>query len=151
MKNENMLIIGIIVLVVAVFAVLVAVNLREGKVSANSAPTTETFEALKYKPITTGTTSSGDVSIELQPHEVENGILIVDLWADTHSVDLSEYDLLQITTLEFGASSISPTTAPALGGHHVSGTLEFEVDQPISSFSIKIKGIPKVQERVFNW
>ncbi len=101
--------------------------------------------------IATGSTGAGDVLVELAPRGVTNGRLEVDIVVNTHSVSLEQFDLREITMLEFSGKSLKPVSAPALSGHHSSGTLVFEVSEPVSSFRISIKGIPKVDERVFEW
>lgn len=99
----------------------------------------------------TGSTGSGDVLIELTPHEVVDGLLEVDIAVNTHSVTLEGFDLMQITTLEFNGKTLKPIDAPTLRGHHNSGTLSFEVGEDIDRFTIKIEGIPNVEERTFEW
>ena len=115
------------------------------------AKTEKNVEERGFKSVLTGSTGSGDVSVELTPHEVSNGQLEVDIAVNTHSVTLSEFDLKEITTLEYDKKSIKPLSAPSLGGHHASGTLVFEVGKQVDEFKITIRGIPKVEERVFEW
>ena len=104
-----------------------------------------------FKLIVSGSTSSGEVAVDLKPHKVSNGQLQVDIGVNTHSVSLEGFDLKEITTLEFSGKTIKPTSVPRLSGHHNSGTLVFDVGENIESFTIKIIGIPKVEERVFTW
>lgn len=101
--------------------------------------------------ITTGTTDTGDVAVELTPLGFFDGRLRVQIAVNTHSVDLSPFDLQQITTLETGGKVIKPIEAPALSGHHSSGELVFDVDKTPQKFTISIKGIPQIEERVFMW
>jgi len=104
-----------------------------------------------FGPISSGTTEEGDTAIELTPHEIESGRLSVDFSSNTHSVDLSDVNLKQAITLNFNGKEIKPITAPTLKGHHNSGTLVFPVDANLNTFSITITGIPKIQERIFEW
>ncbi len=104
-----------------------------------------------FKSIDSGSTGPGDVSIELTPLEVSNGQLQVEIAANTHSVDLGQFDLKKITTLEYNGKSIKPISVPNLGSHHSGGAIIFDIDQKIDSFTIKIRGIPKLEERVFAW
>ncbi len=104
-----------------------------------------------FRSIDSGSTGTGDVSIELTPIGISNNQLKVGISANTHSVSLDQFDLKEITTLEYNEKSIKPTSAPNLGSHHSNGELVFEVEEEISSFTIKIKGIPKVEERIFKW
>ena len=104
-----------------------------------------------FETISTGSTQSEDVLIELTPHGVENDKLNVDFSANTHSVDLSQFDLMQITTLEYNGNVLKPTSTPSLSGHHDSGTLIFDTGKELKSFKIVIKDIPDIKERIFEW
>ncbi|MBI4453584.1 hypothetical protein HY636_02980 [Candidatus Woesearchaeota archaeon] len=104
-----------------------------------------------FQTINTGTTGNGDVSIELTPFNVADGKLKVTIAANTHSVDLNPFDLKKITTLEYNGKSIAPSSAPLLQGHHSNGEFVFDVSEPLKSFSIKIRGIPQLEERVYSW
>ncbi len=154
MKNkfENYITYGILFLVIGllVFSVTGLPKIRnnvgtKGKIAAN------TINELTFKTISTGDTNPGEVSIDLTPSDVNNGQLKVKISVNTHSVNLEPFDLKEITTLEYKGKSIKPISAPALAGHHTNGELVFEVDEKIDSFTIKIKGIPKVEERIFKW
>lgn len=57
----------------------------------------------------------------------------------------------EIAELESDGKKIKPVSAPILSGHHASGLLEFDIDNDVKSFVIKVVGIPKVEERVFEW
>lgn len=105
----------------------------------------------RFRAISTGSTGDGDVSMELTPHSVIDGILEVDIAVNTHSVDLTQFDLTRITRLEYNGKIVNPISAPRLSGHHSSGALKFKVEDKIEAFTIKISGIPKVRERVFAW
>lgn len=104
-----------------------------------------------FQTITSGSTDPGNAQVDLTPKGVENGQLKVDFAINTHSVTLSDYDLAKITTLGYDGKKINPVSAPALQGHHNSGTLIFNVDKNLNKFKITIIGIPNVQERVFEW
>lgn len=103
-----------------------------------------------FKSITTGNTDTGSVEIQLTPLGVKDGKFQVSIDVNTHSVDLSPFDLKEITVLEYEGNSVKPVSGPSLSGHHSSGIIEFDAGS-ISKFTIKIKGIPSVEERVFEW
>ena len=107
--------------------------------------------AVVFKTIGSGSTDSGAVLIELTPEEMHDGVLNVRIAANTHSVDLTKFDLKRMAALEFSGKTLKPTEAPVLQGHHVSGTLRFDTGENIKIFTIKIRGIPNVEERVFEW
>ena len=96
-------------------------------------------------------TSESTVTIDLTPKEFKDGKLYVDIGVNTHTVDLSTFDLKELTTLELGDNSIKPGSALSLTGHHNSGTLIFSMEEEPEEFIIKIKGVPKIEERVFRW
>lgn len=161
-KYENYLLFGVLILLLAglIFAVT---GFTEKEITTNTIDKTaskpldnlndkdNSNDKSGYQTVSTGTTGPGDVSMELTPQEINNGQLQVEIAVNTHSVDLNQFDLKEITTLEFDDKLIKPALAPALSGHHDSGTLVFEVDDELNSFIIKIRGIPKVEERVFEW
>lgn len=104
----------------------------------------------QYRTIATGTTESGDVEIALTPQWRE-GKLYINMAVNTHSVDLSQFDLRQITTLNYNNKQIKPTQAPSLSGHHSNGMLVFDMTEQPQKFTIGISGIPAMPERVFQW
>ncbi len=116
-----------------------------GKKDANIAP------VATFKTISTGSLDSGDASVDLTPRDMENGKFAVDVSVNTHSADLSQFDLMKITLLEYEGKTIKPLSAPKLSGHHSSGTLVFDTGKEIKNFRIIIKGILAVEERVFEW
>lgn len=147
MKTKNMTLIVVLIVVIGgiVFAVPKFIG-RQSNTTENAKPDDGGFEA-----VGSGSTDAGDVSIVLTPHTVVDRILSVDISVNTHSVDLSSFDLTKITSLEYGGKVFAPVSGPSLGGHHSSGTLKFNVDENVDAFIIKIRGIPKVEERVFKW
>jgi hypothetical protein len=101
---------------------------------------------------TTGSLEDGDVEIQLTPRLSEGSRLVIKIGMDTHSVNLGQFDLAKITTLEYGGKTINPIKAKSpRGGHHSYGKIIFDVGEELNSFKIIIKGIPKVQERVYEW
>ncbi len=154
-NNEKYFLYGlfglVIILLIFVFSGFTFdTNKTTGK-TINSQNSIENDDGSNFKLITSGSTSSGEVAVDLKPHKVRNGQLQVDIGVNTHSVSLEGFDLKEITTLEFDGRSIKPISAPLLSGHHNSGTLIFDVGEEIESFTIKIIGIPKIEERVFTW
>ncbi|MBI3032488.1 hypothetical protein HYY69_03365 [Candidatus Woesearchaeota archaeon] len=114
-------------------------------------PNTSISSALSLSTISTGNTDDGNVAIDLTPTKIEQGKLLVDLAANTHSVDLSQFDLKQIISLTFDGKSMKPVEAPALSGHHANGILVFNAGEALKSFTITIEGIPQEQRRVYQW
>jgi len=113
-------------------------------------PKTDSSSPFGQKTI--GTTGQGDVEMQLSPQKPEGTSFAVGIAVNTHSVDLSPFDLKKITTLQFDGKSINPSEAPSLEGHHASGTLLFTgVDGIGKEFTITIKGIPQITDRKFSW
>jgi hypothetical protein len=150
MKTKNMILIGLLILVGSglIFA---AIGFPKGNLTTKESKTATKSGDTDYGPASTGSTSIGDVLVELTPLGVVNNRLEVAIAVNTHSVNLGKFDLKQITTLHYNDKSIKPVSTPRLGGHHSSGTLIFDVSEDVNSFTIKIKGIPKVEERIFKW
>lgn len=98
----------------------------------------------------TGSTEEGDVLLELTPQKEDNN-LVVEIKANTHSVDLSPFNLKDIVTLTYDGKVYKPTSAPKLSGHHATGKLVFETPATTESFTISIAGIPLEKERIFTW
>jgi hypothetical protein len=107
--------------------------------------------AVTFDSKSTGSMGSGDALVELTPATVGRERLILKFIINTHSVRLNGFDLKQITTLEYKGKELKPVKASRIGGHHSSGTIEFTTGEEIGSFIIRIKGIPRVEERVFEW
>src|SRR3989344_3153152 len=91
-------------------------------------------------------TSGGEVVIDLTPNEYKYGKLYVGINVNTHTVDLEQFNLKQLTTLNYSGTSIRPEQAPELKGHHNSGVLVFNVGKEVKGFSIIIMGVPDINE-----
>jgi hypothetical protein len=124
-------------------------------ITANAMAGEKSISTYKTEPIfstkSTGGMSSGDTMIELTPQIVDKSRLLVKFRLNTHEVRLSRFDLKEITTLEYEGNVLKPIEASRIGGHHSSGKMVFDIGEKIDSFTIRIKGIPKVQERVYAW
>ncbi len=108
------------------------------------------FDSRSFDTKLTGSTGSGDALVELTP-KIDSNKLVVKFNINTHSVRLSRFDLTNITTLEYEGKIRKPIKASRIGGHHSSGTIVFDTGEDISSFTIRIKGIPSVNERIYEW
>lgn len=104
-----------------------------------------------FRTISSGSLEEGDVRLDLTPERVENGKLVVRFAVDTHSVSLRQFDLKEATILEYNGKTVKPVEASRLGGHHAAGKLVFRVEDAGETFTIKVTGIPRVEERVFTW
>jgi hypothetical protein len=118
---------------------------------AQAKETKQQGETRSFDTKSTGGTGSGDARVELTPQIKDGNKLIVHFSANTHSVRLGNFDLSKIATLEYEGKILKPIKAGRLGGHHSSGVIVFDVGKAISSFKIKLYGIPNVQERIYEW
>lgn len=105
----------------------------------------------KFATKATGGMGDGDMVLELTPEMKDNGKLTVRFAANTHTLDLSSFDLGAITTLHFDGKVLKPTKANRMRGHHAFGKAEFDVGKQLKSFRIVVAGIPPIKERVYEW
>jgi len=140
----------IIILMIGVLALVILSGC-----SNNTSETTQdnlaqiTSQGLDLK--SSGSTGAGDVLVELTPHKMTNGKLEVDIVVNTHSVTLTEFNLKEITMLEYDGELIKPIETPSLSGHHSSGTLVFDIGANVDAYTITIIGLAKVEKRIFTW
>ena len=97
------------------------------------------------------------VAVYLNPLGKSNGNQqSFELTLDTHSADLSQYKLKELSTLKVeGGTEIqaSEWKNTGGGGHHVSGTLTFDVSDLGNAKYIElvVKNVGGVEERVLRW
>ncbi len=102
--------------------------------------------------------TGGSVTIDVEWVRAENNSLVFDVAMNTHSVDLDQYNLDQLTTLRDDVGDeyypISWDSAP--GGHHRRGTLTFTLPDSLSNGEAKyvemiIRDVADITERVLRW
>jgi hypothetical protein len=85
----------------------------------------------------------------------EAGSVVFRLALNTHSVDLNQYDLKQLSFIQFdgGQPVQAAKWEPSGSGHHFTGTLTFDraIPQGAKKLNLFIKEIGGVQERVLEW
>jgi hypothetical protein len=101
--------------------------------------------------ISTGGLGSGDMTMEIRPVRYNDGLLEVKYYANTHSVSLGRYDLMELCTLEVNGKFYKPIKADQMRGHHAGGRIVFEVPERPDQFRIVIRDIPQVNERSYEW
>ncbi|NOY64703.1 MAG: hypothetical protein GXO97_04810 [Nitrospirae bacterium] len=127
------------------------------KVGDNTGKSTSTVSAevkstdRRFGTRSSGSMNQGDVLIELTPKYIAPGKLIVKFAMNTHTVDLSRFNLKEITVLRYDSKEVKPTEANRLRGHHSFGLIVFDLDENPEKFSITITGIPKENTRTFLW
>ena len=146
-KREDLYAIGIIVFIVLIgFLLMLSWKIN---IKAIQNANVEGFNIFQSK--ISGNTGNGDVEITLTPKKISSKILEVEINANTHSVELGDFDLYKLITLEYDGKKINPVSAPKLSTHHGSGLLIFESEQVAKKFTITVQGIPLQEERVFSW
>ena len=120
-----------------------------GAVSA--APALAGKEISSMPAISTGGLGSDDMTMEITPVRYSDGRLEVKYYANTHSVSLGQYDLMELCTLEVDGKIYKPVKADRMSGHHAGGRIVFEVPERPDQFRIVIRDIPQVKERSYDW
>jgi hypothetical protein len=144
MNKNHILKISIILILLILFVILLIQII----------PLKNTYELennqLEFSKKQIGTMENGDVIIEFDPKIIDDN-LVVTYSINTHSVDLSKFDLKEITILKYDNQVIKPKKSILLSGHHSNGEIFFEIDKDIKHFKIIIKDIPKMKKRIFEW
>jgi hypothetical protein len=102
------------------------------------------------EPVYARQTSQGEVVLEVQPRW-EEGVLLFEITANTHTVELGGVDLLKSTRLLMGADTLAPVSAGSFKGHHASVTVRFEIRNRPEKFDLEIRDVPDVPVRVLRW
>lgn len=102
--------------------------------------------------------TEGAVTIEVEWLANNRDTLVFDIAMNTHSVNLDQYDLKELTFLrdEKGAEYRPLSWNSAPGGHHRTGRLTFALPTSLSQgkakyFELHIGDVAGVKERVLKW
>lgn len=95
-------------------------------------------------------TSEGEVTMNLQPRW-RDGEFVIEVEANTHSVDLSAVNLLKQTRLFIGDRELTPSEAGSLTGHHATTTILFTLEERPTTFTIEIRDVPDLPVRRLTW
>lgn len=102
-------------------------------------------------PAAANSLAQGEVTVDVQLLSVENEQAQFSIALNTHSVDLSQFDLRELITLEYEGKILKPVSAPAVSGHHASGTVLFEMKEQKNNFLVRVRGIPPELDREFQF
>ncbi len=113
-----------------------------------------------YEPINglAQSNTAGALTIDMEWIKAEDGSLVFNVAMNTHSVDLDQYDLGELTILRDDADNeyhpVSWDSAP--GGHHRKGTLTFPLPDSVSQgkakyIEVMIRDVAGIEERVLKW
>ena len=100
---------------------------------------------------TANSPAPGEVTVDVTLLSQENGQAAFSIALNTHSVDLSQFNLEELMTLEYGEKVFKPLSAPAVSGHHASGTVLFEKKEKTNNFLVRVRGIPPEPDREFQF
>jgi hypothetical protein len=99
------------------------------------------------KRLSTGDMKNGGVRIEIEPVAYRDGVLECRFYANTHVGNLGGHDLKMQARLYVEDAVYERVSVDKMRGHHASGVISFRVPIPPAKFSIKITGIPNVNEK----
>ncbi len=108
------------------------------------------MDATRQDTVYAKQTSEGEVTLELEPRW-QDSMLVVHVTANTHSVNLSDIDLGELTRLIIAETRVAPDEAGPLSGHHATGRLVFRLVARPQSFAIEIRDVPDVPLRRLTW
>ncbi len=158
MKKEKIMMGMIIVIIVGVaFMITMQYVGRNGSNSISkdtnddSITVAQNIQNIQSADVYATRSSPGEVTIDITPKGIVNGNVIFEIAVNTHTVDMTEFDLSDITTLTIEGKEYRPISSPALSGHHNNGEIIFAITALPKTFEITITGIPDVEERVFSW
>ena len=100
--------------------------------------------------VATGKMKDGGVKLQLEPHSFENGVFRVKFFANTHSINLGDYDLMELMHLEFENVGYRPVSMDRMRGHHAGGEIRFRGPDVPEHFQIIVRGLPNMENRVLN-
>lgn len=95
-------------------------------------------------------TSKGRVMVDVWP-QWRDTVLVVQIRATTHTVDLGTVNLSESVRLVVGGPEIGPVSAGRLSGHHAVAEVVFRLDTRPSNFAITIRDVPDVPVRTLTW
>ncbi|WP_404328128.1 hypothetical protein [Mesobacillus maritimus] len=106
----------------------------------------------------TKTDSQGAVIVQvtLLPEESNRNQLIFEIAMNTHSVDLSQYDLARLAEISFGEKGQNPNFKWEIlnnDSHHIMGTLTWqeELEEIPENLTLILKDIDQITSRIFSW
>ena len=150
-------------LLIGVAALGAGIVLSAGRRSADPVLPAQSAQAASPSPLTQRDSGAGAVEVEVRlivpgsPEAAKYGaetqtVFFVSM--NTHSVDLSAYDLAAISELSAAGRTYAPLrwVSASDNNHHRSGTLIFpRVDPQGGVWELRIKTIAGIPLRIFRW
>ncbi|MDF1525269.1 MAG: hypothetical protein RRA15_03315 [bacterium] len=122
---------------------------RQPGAGMKSDPAAHEFKSLPR--FSTGTMDDGGVKMELEPYSYENGVFRVKFFANTHTANLGDYDMMELMHIEFNDTEYKPVSADRMRGHHAGGEVTFNLPEAPDSFRIIVRDLPGMEKRIFEW
>ncbi|MBS3146564.1 hypothetical protein J4471_02600 [Candidatus Woesearchaeota archaeon] len=132
MSNKILAIIIILVLFGGTFA---AFQISSRKKVSNVQNEIFNFESIE---------GPGDITLTLKPKDYNNNLLNIEISVNTHSIELSTYDLQDLVNIQYKGNRIKPISAPNLQGHHGSGSLIFNIDEKPANYNFIVEGFNSI-------
>ena len=95
-------------------------------------------------------TSTGRVMLDVWP-QWRDTVLVVQVRATTHTVDLGTVNLNEQVRLVVAGTEVAPVSAGRLNGHHAMADAVFRLAERPTSFTITIRDVPDVPVRALTW
>jgi hypothetical protein len=106
----------------------------------------------------TKTDSQGAVTVQatLLPEDSNRNRLVFEIAMNTHSVDLSQYDLTRLAEISFGEEEQNQNfewESLNNDSHHIKGTLTWrkEIEEIPENLTLILKDIDQITSRIFSW
>lgn len=109
-------------------------------------------EAAATSGLTARTVKTGEVTVKIDPRQLDAKGATFNVAFDTHSGDLS-FDIMRVTRLEVGGTAweVADWAGNGPGGHHREGELRFTPSGPATgSARLTISGLPGTVEATWD-
>lgn len=122
---------------------------RQSNTGMRNDHTRYTFESMRR--LSAGSMTDGGVRMELKPYLFENGVFRMKFYANTRSVNLGNYEMMELMHLEYRNMKYKPISMDRMHGQNAEGEVEFHIPEAPDRFRIVIRGLPNMEEHVFQW
>ena len=155
-KNHNSLIKFILIIIILLLIIIPAGCSRVSSVKEeqNSLIITGQKPSVISEEGVVKTNNEGEVTINVRYLGFKENSMSFEVVMDTHSIDLDQYDLGQLSLLKDNkGNEYRPVSWDSeVGGHHRNGILTFSLTAPadkINKIELTIQNVAGIKERVF--
>lgn len=157
-KNRNSLIKFVLIITILLLIIILVGCSKVSSVLKEQDPliTTEQKPSVISEEGVVKTNNEGEVTIDVRYLGFKENSISFEIVMDTHSIDLDQYDLGQLSLLKDNkGNEYRPVSWDSkAGGHHRSGNLTFSLTvlaDKINKIELTIQNIAGIKERVFEW